>query len=355
MGLVMPAPHDVNYLHSHPRDARRRASAQVRPVWSRRPRHRQRLPDVDANCMRRLRPADRRAARAGRRDAGGATGTAGATGTGATGTAAPPPRPRRPGDRPRRGGRDAGGSGPGATRAAARRAPAQGGPAREDRPAPARAKGARVPRTPDRAPHRPAVRDLPGRCSASRRCAPATCSLQGRRAEDAGRHAAGRGRRPLIAKRGTITDRHGAELAVSEDAATVFATPFLVKDPVGDGTQARAAPRRVPTTLLKVLADRNAASPTWRARLAARKGERIQAEARGHRRARRLAPLYPERLARVPGARRRRRRQQGSARAGAAARQRAGGSDGEQRIVRDARGVRSAGPAADDRAGRTCA
>ena len=37
----------------------------------------------------------------------------------------------------------------------------------------------------------------------------------------------------LIAKRGTITDRHGAELAVSEDAATIFATPFLVKDPVG--------------------------------------------------------------------------------------------------------------------------
>ena len=31
--------------------------------------------------------------------------------------------------------------------------------------------------------------------------------------------------------RGTILDRNGRELAVSEDAATVFATPYQVKDP----------------------------------------------------------------------------------------------------------------------------
>jgi cell division protein FtsI/penicillin-binding protein 2 len=37
----------------------------------------------------------------------------------------------------------------------------------------------------------------------------------------------------LIAKRGTITDRHGTELAVSEDASTIYANPFLIKDPVG--------------------------------------------------------------------------------------------------------------------------
>jgi cell division protein FtsI (penicillin-binding protein 3) len=36
----------------------------------------------------------------------------------------------------------------------------------------------------------------------------------------------------LIAKRGTITDRHGTELAVSEDASTIYANPFLIKDPV---------------------------------------------------------------------------------------------------------------------------
>jgi len=35
------------------------------------------------------------------------------------------------------------------------------------------------------------------------------------------------------ARRGTITDRNGAELAVSEDAVTVFANPFLIDDPVG--------------------------------------------------------------------------------------------------------------------------
>jgi cell division protein FtsI (penicillin-binding protein 3) len=35
------------------------------------------------------------------------------------------------------------------------------------------------------------------------------------------------------AARGLITDRHGLDLAVSEDAVTVFANPFLIKNPVG--------------------------------------------------------------------------------------------------------------------------
>ncbi len=35
------------------------------------------------------------------------------------------------------------------------------------------------------------------------------------------------------ARRGTITDRRGVELAVSEDAVTVFANPFLIDDPAG--------------------------------------------------------------------------------------------------------------------------
>jgi cell division protein FtsI/penicillin-binding protein 2 len=37
----------------------------------------------------------------------------------------------------------------------------------------------------------------------------------------------------VYARRGTITDRNGIELAVSEDATTVFANPFLIKDPAG--------------------------------------------------------------------------------------------------------------------------
>src|SRR5215217_5932283 len=35
----------------------------------------------------------------------------------------------------------------------------------------------------------------------------------------------------VSARRGTITDRNGLELAVSEDAASVYANPFLIKDP----------------------------------------------------------------------------------------------------------------------------
>ena len=42
------------------------------------------------------------------------------------------------------------------------------------------------------------------------------------------------------ARRGTITDRTGKELAVSDDATTVFANPFLLDDPVG--TAAKIAP-----------------------------------------------------------------------------------------------------------------
>ena len=58
------------------------------------------------------------------------------------------------------------------------------------------------------------------------------------------------------ARRGTILDRHGMELAVSEDAVTVFAHPFLIDDP------ARVSERLAPLLgvpaddLLKKLSDR---------------------------------------------------------------------------------------------------
>jgi cell division protein FtsI (penicillin-binding protein 3) len=58
------------------------------------------------------------------------------------------------------------------------------------------------------------------------------------------------------ARRGTITDRNGAELAVSEDGLTVFANPFLIDDPT------RTAQRLAPflgmraSELLEKLADR---------------------------------------------------------------------------------------------------
>ena len=58
-------------------------------------------------------------------------------------------------------------------------------------------------------------------------------------------------------RRGRILDRHGRELAVSEDAADVIATPYQVEDP------ARAARRLAPllnvseAELLRLLADRS--------------------------------------------------------------------------------------------------
>ena len=60
----------------------------------------------------------------------------------------------------------------------------------------------------------------------------------------------------VAARRGTITDRRGVELAVSEDAVTVFANPMLVKDKTG--TAARLAPLvgRSEEDLLKALSGR---------------------------------------------------------------------------------------------------
>src|SRR5919201_5514775 len=60
----------------------------------------------------------------------------------------------------------------------------------------------------------------------------------------------------IPARRGTILDRNGRELAVSEDAATVYATPYLVKDPVG--TAKRLAPLldQPAAKIATILADR---------------------------------------------------------------------------------------------------
>ncbi|MDP8943325.1 MAG: penicillin-binding protein 2 [Actinomycetota bacterium] len=77
------------------------------------------------------------------------------------------------------------------------------------------------------------------------------------------------------ARRGTITDRHGVELAISEEAATVFANPFLVKDP------ARAAARLSPVIGLPVerlqrpLADRRRGFAYLARKIAPAKGEAV--------------------------------------------------------------------------------
>ena len=44
--------------------------------------------------------------------------------------------------------------------------------------------------------------------------------------------------------RGTILDRHGDALAASEDAATIYATPYQVKNPPKTADKAGLDPRR---------------------------------------------------------------------------------------------------------------
>lgn len=61
----------------------------------------------------------------------------------------------------------------------------------------------------------------------------------------------------VIARRGTITDRNGAELAVSEDAATVVATPFLIKDPIRTARRIAPLVDEAESDVMEVLADRN--------------------------------------------------------------------------------------------------
>ena len=57
------------------------------------------------------------------------------------------------------------------------------------------------------------------------------------------------------ARRGTITDRNGVELAVSEDAITVFANPMQVKDPAGAAEKLAPLLGRPREAVLEELAD----------------------------------------------------------------------------------------------------
>ena len=61
----------------------------------------------------------------------------------------------------------------------------------------------------------------------------------------------------LPARRGTIVDRHGSELAVSEPADDVSATPYLVKDPAKTAAKLSPLLGVDPDTLLRKLAKRD--------------------------------------------------------------------------------------------------
>jgi cell division protein FtsI (penicillin-binding protein 3) len=78
------------------------------------------------------------------------------------------------------------------------------------------------------------------------------------------------------ARRGTITDRHGTELAVSEDAVTVFANPFLVKDPAR--VAARLAPLvgDTPDELIRKLGGRRRGFVYLHRKLDATRGAKVQ-------------------------------------------------------------------------------
>ena len=78
------------------------------------------------------------------------------------------------------------------------------------------------------------------------------------------------------ARRGTISDRHGVELAVSEDAVTVFANPFLIKNPAR--TAAKLAPLlKLPEDgLLQKLSDREKGFVYLRRQIDSSAGDKIE-------------------------------------------------------------------------------
>ena len=80
----------------------------------------------------------------------------------------------------------------------------------------------------------------------------------------------------VTARRGTITDRHGVELAVSEDAITVFANPFLVKDPAGAARKLAPLLDMTEADLLEKLADRETGFVYLRRKMDAAKGAEVE-------------------------------------------------------------------------------
>jgi cell division protein FtsI (penicillin-binding protein 3) len=76
-------------------------------------------------------------------------------------------------------------------------------------------------------------------------------------------------------QRGTIVDRHGVELAVSEDAVTVFAYPFLIKNPARVAARLSPLIGRPEDELLEKLSDRGSTFVYLRHKMDASLGHRI--------------------------------------------------------------------------------
>src|SRR5262245_11501343 len=78
------------------------------------------------------------------------------------------------------------------------------------------------------------------------------------------------------ARRGTIFDRNGVELAVSEDSVTVFAHPFLIDDPAKVARRLAPLVGRSEDELLRQLSDRKATFVYLRRKMDASLGEKIK-------------------------------------------------------------------------------
>ena len=80
----------------------------------------------------------------------------------------------------------------------------------------------------------------------------------------------------VAAQRGTITDRNGLELAVSEDSASVYANPFLIKDPASVAGQLSPWTGVDYDTLLAKLANRKRGFVYLKRKMPADKGKVIK-------------------------------------------------------------------------------
>ena len=109
----------------------------------------------------------------------------------------------------------------------------------------------------DRAPDRTALRGLPGPARPRRRRGRLARRRQGAARSSAPPPPSRRPTSIVPARRGAITDRNGTELAVSQPAMTIAATPYLIKDPPKVAAQLAGAARQARGRVLRQLARRD--------------------------------------------------------------------------------------------------
>jgi cell division protein FtsI (penicillin-binding protein 3) len=78
------------------------------------------------------------------------------------------------------------------------------------------------------------------------------------------------------ARRGTITDRNGVQLAVSEDSASVFANPMLIDDPIGVAARLASPLGMLEEDLTPLLSDRERGFVYLRRKLDPEVGEKVE-------------------------------------------------------------------------------